>query len=68
MCSNCLKKLARTARARRPILAHLWRLTQCAAGIVIAWFFFFLIGQSLVKIPSTYHEASLWQVHWPDDK
>jgi hypothetical protein len=32
-----------------------------ALGILIAWFFFFLIGESLLKLPDSFHEGTLWQ-------
>jgi hypothetical protein len=33
---------------------------------LIAWFFFFLIGESLLKLPATFHEGTLWRVSWMD--
>jgi hypothetical protein len=66
VCSACLKKLARPPLTRRFAMAQLFRLAQCALGILIAWFFFFLIGDGLLKLPDSFHEGTLWQVHWID--
>lgn len=68
VCSACLKKLARAPVTRRLSFAALVRFAQCAAGAVLAWFFFFLIGDLLLKIPASFHEGTLWRVHWIDRK
>jgi predicted small integral membrane protein len=66
VCSACLIKLTRPAPAQRFAFAKILRCAQCALGILIAWFFFFLIGESLLKLPDSFHEGTLWQVHWMD--
>jgi hypothetical protein len=64
VCTVCLKKLAHQPRRQRLAFAWIFRLAQCALGIMIAWYFFFLIGESLLKLPNSFHEGTLWQVHW----
>lgn len=67
LCTACLKKLARTMPfTKHPVFLKILQLAQCAFGILIAWFFFFLIGERLLKIPATFHEGTLWQVNWVD--
>ena len=68
VCSACLKKLARAPLTKRPAFVRIVRLAQCVAGVVVAWFFFFLIGEGLLKIPASFHEGTLWQVDWVDQK
>jgi hypothetical protein len=68
LCSACLKKLARVSLTRRPGFAAFLRLSQCAVGIVIVWFFFFLIGEKLSREPNTFHGQSLWRVPWLEQK
>jgi hypothetical protein len=68
VCSSCLKKLARVPLARRLAFSSVLRVAQCVAGIVLAWFFFFLIGDFLLRIPASFHDGTLWQVHWIDQK
>jgi hypothetical protein len=67
ICSACLKKLVRAPVARRPAFARLVRLAQCAAALVLTWFFFFAIGEMLLKIPTSFHEGTLWHVNWMDN-
>ena len=66
VCAVCLKKLARQPLARRTAFERLLRLAQCSLGILLAWFFFFLIGEGLLKLPASFHEGTLWQVPWTD--
>lgn len=62
LCAACLKKLARLPHTKRSALVGLLRVGQCALGVLIAWFFFFLIGEALVSLPDSFHEGTLWQV------
>lgn len=66
VCSACLKKLARLPFVKRPAFKNTLRLAQCAVAVVAAWFFFFLIGEGLLKIPASFHEGTFWQVDWMD--
>jgi hypothetical protein len=64
VCAACLKKLAHVPLTRRRGFVTVLRVAQCALGVVIAWFFFFLIGESLLRLPTSFHEGTLWQVPW----
>ena len=55
VCSACLKKLVRPPLARRAAFVRILRVGQCMAGLLIAWFFFFSIGESLLRIPASFH-------------
>jgi uncharacterized paraquat-inducible protein A len=64
ICAACLKKLTHRPLTQRFAFVQIFRLIQCALGVLIAWYFFFLIGESLLKLPNSFHEGTLWQVHW----
>lgn len=66
VCTACLGKLTRKPLARRFALAQIFRLAQCLFGLLVAWYFFFLIGNRLLKLPSSFHEGTLWQIPWID--
>jgi hypothetical protein len=68
LCAACLRKLAPKPLMQRTWMALLVRGGQCLAGLVAAWFFFYLIGHALAAIPSNFHEGALWQVHWTDSE
>ena len=66
ICAACLKKVARVPLLQRRGLAGVFRFAQCLAGLVMVWFFFYLIGEGLVSLPASFHEGTLWQVDWFD--
>jgi hypothetical protein len=68
VCADCLKKLTHKPLTQRFALIPILRLAQCALGLLIAWYFFFLIGEGLVKLPDSFHEGTLWQAHWIDQE
>jgi hypothetical protein len=35
-------------------------VSQCALGLLAAWFFFYLIGEGLLAMPASFHERTLW--------
>ena len=66
ICAACLKKLARVPLFKRPAFAGLLRAGQCVVGIFLAWFFFHLLADWLLKLPTDFHEGTLWEVNWLD--
>src|SRR6267154_1418520 len=66
LCATCLKKLVRIPLTRRGGYLCLLRIGQCFVGFLLAWFFFYLIGESLLALPTSFHEGTLWQVQWLD--
>jgi len=68
VCAVCLQKLTRRP-PRRPFgLAQFWLLAQGVVGFLVLWYFFFLIGNSLLKLPDSFHAGTLWQANWMDAK
>ena len=68
VCTGCLKKLAGVPLTKRPAFVKTLRFIQAVAGILVLWFFFFLIGEILLKIPASVHEGTLWRVHGSDSE
>ena len=67
VCAACLVKLVQRPRSSRRRLAGFFRVCQCALGLFILWFFFYLAGQSLLAIPTSFHEGTLWRTPWVDE-
>ena len=65
ICAACLRKLERTPLLKRRGFAGLVRLAQCLLGLLLAWFFFYLIGESLLALPTSFHEGTLWHASPP---
>jgi len=56
VCAACLRRLASTPGApSRRRLAGLGIAARAAFGVLTAWFYFYLIGQMLLLIPSSFH-------------
>ena len=62
ICAACLRKISRPLPAQRFYLAGLLRLAQGAVGILLAWLFFYWVGQGLLALPSAFHDGSIWNV------
>ena len=61
ICAACLRKIARVPLTERRGFAGVIRLSQCLFGLMVAWLFFYLIGETLLRLPDSFHEATLWQ-------
>jgi hypothetical protein len=64
ICAKCLRSVTRApvmkSRGRVKTLA----VCRCLLGLLVAWFFFYLIGETLVALPASFHEATFWKVKW----
>jgi len=66
ICAACLKKLARVPLLKRPALAGLLRIAQCGLGLFLAWFFFHLVAEMLLRLPTDFHEGTFLESNWLD--
>ncbi len=66
ICAACLRQLAAKPPLRRRAFAGLFHLAECAVGIVVVWFFFYLVGEALLALPNSFHEGTVWQAGWFD--
>jgi hypothetical protein len=67
LCAACLRKLVKPPLSRRrPFLAGL-RIAQVLVGVFTAWIVFYFLGQTLVSLPESFHQGSLWTPGWLDE-
>jgi hypothetical protein len=59
MCANCLRAAGQVPLLKRRGWVRTFAFGRCIAGLLAAWFFFYLIGESLLALPSSFHD-------WPD--
>jgi len=64
LCAACLRKLARLPLLQRRGFGTVMRVGQCLLGLLLAWFVFYLAGETLLKLPASFHEGTLWQASW----
>ena len=61
ICASCLKKVARRSNTRKNPVLVLRQTTLFLAGMIVAWLFFYWIGQGLLSIPTSFHDGTVWQ-------
>ncbi len=66
LCGACLQaSVTKSAEARRPLVrGAVLPATAALAGMLVAWFCFFLIGRGLLAIPSDFHPETIWAGRW----
>lgn len=64
LCAACLKRIVAGPGTRRRGLVGLVRALQVAAGLVLAILFFYWLGLSLLEMPASFHDGTLWRGHW----
>jgi hypothetical protein len=64
ICAACLKNLARPPLLERRGVTAVLRTAQCLASVLALWLFFYVLGDRLSQLPSTFHESSLWHATW----
>lgn len=67
LCAACLKKLVRVPLLKRRGVMQFLHFAQGVAGVVLAWFCFYLLGERLLSLPDEFHEQTLWQVPWVEE-
>ena len=66
ICAACLQRVAGGEVKRRSgSFAGVRRLLAAGLGLVAAWFFFYLVGQGLLAIPSSFHEGDFFEESGP---
>ncbi len=60
VCASCLKRLG-TRPLKRNRLAGLVRLVQVVMGVLLLWSSFYLLGRTLLVVPSSFHERVIGQ-------
>ena len=60
LCEAFLRALNAAAAGRRARGRTLALLIPCAAGFLALWLAFFLVGQALLRVPTSFHEGTLW--------
>ena len=61
LCASCLRKQTQTEKEKSRPLIFMVRAFQMFAGILLAWIFFYYLGQALLLMPDEFHEGTLWQ-------
>jgi hypothetical protein len=60
ICAACLNGAADGAGTDRKLWRRVVRPLQCGLGVLLVWMCFYYLGQSLIAIPSRFHDGSVW--------
>lgn len=64
LCANCLKKETDSepavSRKRTAAASFLLAGFQCVTGLFFLWMLFQFFGQLLLRIPSDFHDGTIW--------
>lgn len=61
LCASCLRKLLEPKAAKPPRFAGIGRIAMSFVALAIAWFAFFVLGRSLLAIPASFHDGTVWK-------
>ena len=67
ICAACLKRLARPAARGRFHWTGVLIIGECLAGVLTVWLFFYMAGRSLLAIPDSFHEGTVWKSRFMDE-
>jgi len=66
ICAACVKKLAGVPFTQRGGFVGVVRVVQLVVSLVIVWACFLLLGRSLLAIPSSFHDGTVWKPSWAE--
>jgi hypothetical protein len=61
LCASCLRKLLAPKAERPPRFQGVGRIVLSFIAIGIVWFAFFIVGRTLLAIPATFHDGTIWR-------
>jgi hypothetical protein len=65
ICASCLEALLKPRSSRRFHLSDILAVGQSALGLFITWLVFYYLAQTLLSLPSSFHEGTIWQAIFP---
>ena len=61
ICAECLKKMVASQPAHSASVRRALRGLLPVAGLLIAWLCFYAVGRTLMMIPVSVHDGSIWE-------
>ena len=61
ICAECLKNLVAAQSARSGGVRRILRGVLPIAGLLVAWLFFYGVGRTLLLIPVSLHDGTIWE-------
>jgi hypothetical protein len=61
ICAGCLRKIVVGEAVRSGAAARVLRSLLPVAGLLLAWFTFYILGRTLLLIPVSVHDGTVWE-------
>lgn len=61
LCATCLAAGLRVQAMVSSRFGFIGRALCAVLGLCLAWWFFDLVGQGLMRVPASVHEGSIWE-------
>jgi len=61
ICSECLKSLTAAKSTRGRGARRVLPIVLAGVGLMIAWLWFYAIGRTLLLIPASVHDGTVWK-------
>lgn len=61
ICAACLGRQIRPPLTRRGWFVGMVHGAQLMVAVFLTWLFFHFVGESLLLLPSSFHEGTLWK-------
>lgn len=61
LCASCLARVLRVEKRERSFFRPILRSGLALVGVLLAWWFFDLLGRGLMKLPASVHEGTIWK-------
>jgi hypothetical protein len=61
VCASCLSNITKEEKKKTNVLSFILRPVQVVLGVLALWILFYVMGQGLLALPSSFHEGSVWQ-------
>jgi len=62
LCASCLSRGSEQAHEGAGLRVKLFRFVQVMVSVALLWFVFYVLGRSLLLLPSVFHKGTLWKV------
>ncbi len=60
-CATCLAAMTETKNKGSSIVGSLARMGALVFSVLFLWFFFYMVGEGLMALPTSFHEGTMWQ-------
>jgi hypothetical protein len=61
ICAGCLRKIVVGEAARSGAAGRVLRSLLPVAGLLLAWLTFYVLGRTLLLIPVSVHDGTVWE-------